>query len=74
MVKRKEPEEPVVEARSETYVVSGPHGVYDAKPGEEISLDPDVPETLRLLARGQIAVAPPRQQSSGAASTEAESA
>lgn len=69
MVKRREPEEPVVEARSETYVVSGPHGVHDAKPGEEISLDPDEPQTVRLLERGQIA-APSRQQSAGVASTE----
>lgn len=69
MTKRKEVEETVPEPRSATYVVSGPHRVHETAPGDEINLDPDEPETLRLLERGQIA-APSRGQSAGVASTE----
>lgn len=57
-------------ANSRKFVVSGPHGVHDANPGEEISLDPDEPQTVRLLARGQIAPAPSRQQSAAVAPTD----
>lgn len=62
MTKRKEVEEYVEpEPRSETYVVSGPHGVHETAPGEEIVLDPDKPETQRLLERGQITVPLPTE-------------
>lgn len=57
-------------AKSRKFVVSGPHRVGDAKPGEEITLDPEEPQTVRLLARGQIVTAPSRQQSAGATPTD----
>lgn len=60
-------------AKSRKYVVQGPHRVNGTKPGEEVSLDPTEPQTKRLLARGQIAAAPSRQQSAGETPTEDES-
>lgn len=57
-------------AKPKKFNVVGPHRVGGIKPGEEISLDPDEPQTKRLLARGQIrAAAPSRPQSAGATPT-----
>lgn len=56
-------------AKSKKFVVSGPHRVRDVKPGEEIALDPEDPQTKRLLAREQIADASSRQQSAGGTPT-----
>lgn len=45
-----QPEAPVLTR----YQVTGPHRVHEIPPGEDIDLDPEKPETARLLARGHI--------------------
>jgi hypothetical protein len=54
--------------KSKKYTVQGTHRVREVKPGEPVELDPSDPQTVRLLARGQVALASSRQ--SGVASTE----
>lgn len=36
------------------YVVQGPQAVHEVEPGGNVTLDPNDPETERLLERGQI--------------------
>lgn len=60
-------------AKPKKFTVVGPHRVGGVNPGEVIDLDPTEPQTKRLLARGQIAAAPSRQQSAGETPTEDES-
>ena len=48
--------------KSKKYAVVGPHRVAGVNPGEEISLDPSEPQTVRLLARGQISPASSRSE------------
>lgn len=52
-------------ARKRKYVVSGPHRVHETGVGDIVTLDPEKPETIRLLARGQIAAAPPSRGQQG---------
>lgn len=70
MTKRKEPEEYVPEVRSETYVVSGPHDIHEVAPGGTIDLDPEDPETVRLLEGGHIATPPTTEDGQAEASPE----
>lgn len=55
-------------AKLKKYTVTGTHRVREVKPGESLELDPSEPQTVRLLARGQIVPASSRQQSADGAS------
>lgn len=56
--------------RRRKYIVTGPLRVHEVKTGDTLELDPSEPETERLLARGQIAVASTRQSDTGGSSTD----
>jgi hypothetical protein len=48
------------------FTVVGPLRVHGKSPGEELSLDPVEPSTVRLLARGQIVLVSSRGRSADA--------
>jgi hypothetical protein len=53
------------------YVVNGPHRVHEISPGEVIDLDPENPETRRLLLRGAIVRQPRKPAGNSSADTTA---
>lgn len=53
-------------AKNKKYTVAGPHKVLGTAVGESVTLDPSEPQTVRLLARGQLVPASSRPNPDGA--------
>lgn len=54
---QQEPEWPPPPADPVPYLVLGPHRVAEVAPGDVVHLNPEAPQTQRLLARQQIVAA-----------------
>lgn len=52
-----EPEWPPPPPEPVSYLVLGPHRVAEVNPGDVVHLNPEAPQTQRLIARQQIAAA-----------------